>query len=112
MSLLRVRQKYAISQILLNSPYKQRAEVAEWLRHRLTSCRLRVQTQPCALLGVIYFITTVLKTVKESIVRKPACPRNKNSKTCDIHQVALGPRGGLWPIPFPREEACVPAVGT
>ena len=61
---------------------------------------------------VIYFITTALKTVKENIVRKPAYPRTKNSKTCDIYQPALGPRGGLWPTRSHREEACVPAVGT
>ncbi|KAJ8725933.1 hypothetical protein PYW08_004116 [Mythimna loreyi] len=62
------------------------------------------QAQPGALLCVIYFITTALKTVKENIVRKPTCPRTKNSKTCDIHQSALGPRGGLWPFPSPRER--------
>ena len=39
--------------------------------------------------------SAALKTVKENIVRKPACPRTKNSKTCDIYQPALGPRGGL-----------------
>ena len=77
------------------------------------SCGLVIsQTQAGALLCVNYFTTTTLKTVKENIGTKPVCPRNKSSNICDIRQPALGPRGGLRPIPSHREEACVPAVGT
>ena len=54
-----------------------RAAVAQWWRPLLTNSKSWVRTQTGALLCVIYFITTALKTVKENIVRKPACPRTK-----------------------------------
>lgn len=50
--------------------------------------------------------------MKENIARKPTCPRNKNSETCDIYQPALDPRVGLRPIPAQPEEVSVTAIAT
>ncbi|CAH2236796.1 jg8555 [Pararge aegeria aegeria] len=46
-------------------------------------------------------------TVKENIVRKPACLRalHEVSQAYEVHQSAIGQRGGLWPKPSFWEEA-------